>query len=218
MLTLPGQAESLRSRVAGLVRSAIIAGEMRPGNIYSVPALAASFGVSGTPVREALLDLAKEGLLEPLRNKGFRVTVLTDEDLDAINRIREMLEVPILADVVAMATADDIRNLAEVADRIEQAAVAGSLPEYLAADREFHLGLIAVTGNERLVEIVSALRSQTRLFGLPPLAARQELGTSAREHHALLAMVAERDAAGAQDLMRQHLGHVRGSWAGRVEE
>jgi len=50
--------------------------------------------VSATPVREALLDLTKEGLLEPVRNKGFRVVVLSEQQLDDVYRIREMLEVP----------------------------------------------------------------------------------------------------------------------------
>lgn len=218
MLTLPAAPQSLRSRVAELVRSAIVAGEMRPGQVYSVPVLAADFGVSGTPVREALLDLAKEGLLEPLRNKGFRVTVLTDDDLDAINRIREMLEIPVLVDVVAAVTPDDLTRLQDVADRIQHAASTGELADYLAADREFHLGMIAVTGNHRLVEIVSSLRSQTRLFGLPPLAARHALDTSALEHQSLLRLVADGDAEGAQQVMRAHLGHVRGAWAGRAEE
>lgn len=217
MLTLPDGPQSLRARAAELVRSAIVAGELQPGQVCSVPTLAAQLGVSGTPVREALLDLAKEGLLEPLRNKGFRVTMLTDEDLDAITRIREMLEVPVLADVVAVATPEDLARLQEVADRIGDAARRGSLPDYLAADRDFHLGLIALTGNHRLVEIVSSLRSQTRLLGLAPLAARNALGTSAHEHQSLLQLVADGDAPGAQELMRAHLGHVRGSWAGRAE-
>lgn len=217
MLRLPLVQESLRGRVAHLVRSAIIAGEMRPGQVYSVPVLAAEFGVSGTPVREALLDLAKEGLLEPVRNKGFRVTVLTDEELDDISRIRELLEVPSLVDVAARATAEDLDRLEHVAGRIEESAVAGSLPDYLAADREFHLGLLAVSGNERLVEIVSTLRAQTRLFGLPPLIAQQALGATAHEHRELLALIGRGDSEGAQELMRQHLGHVRGAWAGRAE-
>ncbi len=77
-----------------------------------------------------------------------------------------------------------MRRLADVANRIQQAAVTDSLPDYLAADREFHLGLISVTRNNRLVEIVSKLRSQWRLFGLPPLAARHALGASACEPQA----------------------------------
>jgi DNA-binding GntR family transcriptional regulator len=64
---------SLREQVSHALRAALIAGELRPGVVYSAPVLAAGFGVSATPVREAMLDLAKEGLVEVVRNKGFRV-------------------------------------------------------------------------------------------------------------------------------------------------
>jgi DNA-binding GntR family transcriptional regulator len=63
-----------------------------------------------------------------------------------------------------------------VCRQIEQTAAAGDLAAYLAADRDFHLGMLALASNTRLVEIVSSLRSQTRLLGLPPLVAQKALG------------------------------------------
>ena len=80
LLDLPtvGERQSLREQVAQALRGALVAGEMRPGTVYSAPALATRFGVSATPVREAMLDLAKEGLVEAVRNKGFRVVGLSD--------------------------------------------------------------------------------------------------------------------------------------------
>ena len=69
----------LREEIVDTLRGTIIAGELKPGVAYSAPALATRFGVSATPVREAVLDLAKEGLGEIARNKGFRVTQLSGE-------------------------------------------------------------------------------------------------------------------------------------------
>jgi DNA-binding transcriptional regulator YhcF (GntR family) len=71
--------QSLREQIADALRAALVSGQMRPGLVYSVPVLAERFGISPTPVREAMLDLAKESLVEPVRNKGFRVTELTDK-------------------------------------------------------------------------------------------------------------------------------------------
>ncbi|MGN6600433.1 MAG: GntR family transcriptional regulator, partial [Actinomycetes bacterium] len=90
---VPGR-QSLRERAADALRAALVAGEMRPGVTYSAPSLAAQFGVSATPVREAMLGLAKEGLVEAVRNKGFRVTELSDRDLDEITELRSLVEVP----------------------------------------------------------------------------------------------------------------------------
>lgn len=208
---------NLREQVVDAVRSLLISGEMAPGEVYSVPVLAGRFGVSATPVREALLDLAKEELLEPLRNKGFRVTTLSEQDLDQIYRLREMLEVSSVRDVIAAVTAGDLERFRAVADAVETAAVEADLTAYLNADREFHLGLLGLTGNHRLIDIVGSLRSQARLFGLAPLAAHGKLTLAVGEHRQLLVLLGQGDVEGAEEVTRRHLRHTRGTWAGRDE-
>jgi DNA-binding GntR family transcriptional regulator len=214
-LALPTFADraSLRERVADALRAAVISGEMRPGEVYSAPALATRFGVSATPVREAMLDLAKEGLVVPVRNKGFRVTTVSERDLDEITAIRMLLEPPAVAGAASIARAEDLAALRELAAAIVTAAEGGDLVAYVESDREFHLHLLALGGNRRLVEIVSDLRAQTRLFGLAQLAQRGELSESAREHHELLDLIAAGDHSGAEALVRRHIGHVRRRWA-----
>ena len=69
-----GRHHSLRESVTESLRAAIIAGTLKEGTLYSAPALAAAFGVSATPVREAMMDLTREGLVETVKNKGFRIT------------------------------------------------------------------------------------------------------------------------------------------------
>src|SRR6516165_118419 len=98
------RADSLREKVIRALEAAIVAGELQPGVIYSAPALAERFGVSATPVREAMLDLVSEGFVEPLRNRGFRVIELSDEDLDNIAQIRLLIEVPIISQIAALLT------------------------------------------------------------------------------------------------------------------
>jgi len=216
-MTVLEEPGSLREQVSVAVRSALVAGQMNPGQVYSVPTLATRFEVSATPVREALLDLTKEGLLEPVRNKGFRVVVLSEQQLDDVYRIREMLEVPSIADVMAIATRRDYATLRQSARKIVSCANESDLIGYLTADREFHLGMLGLTGNQRLVDIVGSLRSHVRLFGLTPLVASGQLGASAKEHTQLASLMAKGDVSGASTLMRRHLGHTRGTWAGREE-
>ncbi|NUR61678.1 MAG: GntR family transcriptional regulator [Catenulispora sp.] len=206
---------SLREQVSHALRAALIAGELRPGVVYSAPVLAAGFGVSATPVREAMLDLAKEGLVEVVRNKGFRVTELSEADLDHFTEIRALIEVPVVTALTHTATTEDLQHLRPAAEAIVAAAKARDLIAYVEADQAFHLTLLSLSGNPHLVAVVSDLRNRSRLYGLPSLADAGILTTSAEEHLQLVDALVARDAPTVEQLMRTHLTHVRSLWAGR---
>jgi DNA-binding GntR family transcriptional regulator len=210
--------QSLRERIAGSLRTAVVSGELAPGVVYSVPSLAAQFGISATPVREAMLELCRDRLVEPVRNKGFRVVEVTDRQLDQITELRALIEIPTVAAVAEIATAEQVAELAPLAEQICVSAAAGDLVGYLENDREFHLGLLAIGGNELLVEMVSRLRTQTRLYGLPTLEREHRLTRSAEEHLEILDALRRNDARLAEDVMRRHIGHVRSLWASRGED
>ncbi len=212
-MPLVGDSQStLRERVVAEVRASIIAGHMAPGEVHSAPLIAALYEVSVTPVREALLDLVKEGLLTPVRNKGFRVVEPSDKDLDEIAMVRDLLEPAAVAQVARSATSEQLVQLRALAAEIARYAKQGSIEEYLQADRNFHLAVIEATGNSRLVEIIARLRSQARLFGLQKIAEAGQLEASSRDHDDLLAAIEHRDPHRAEEIMRAHLGHVRTDW------
>jgi DNA-binding GntR family transcriptional regulator len=211
------RADSLREQVSRALEAALVAGELTPGEIYSAPSLAEEFGVSATPVREAMLDLVKDGFVEVVRNKGFRVLEVSEADLDQISEIRLMLEVPATVRASSVLTSETFDRLAAAATEITSSAAKGDIISYLDADRRFHVELIATVGNSRLTELVDRLRRQTRLSGLYNLARTGQLVASADEHHQILAALRAGDADGAARLMTAHIGHTRGLWAGRAE-
>ena len=218
-LNLPvlGVRQNVREQIADALRAALVAGEMRPGVVYSAPTLAARFGVSATPVREAMLDLAKEGLVTPVRNKGFRVTALSDRDLDEITEVRSLIEVPTVRRIAETVDAERTARLRPLAQDILSAAERRDILAYIDADQIFHVALLTLAGNDQLVGVVRDLRHRSRLYGVPSLAERGELIPSAREHLDLLDLIGRGDGAGAEALMRHHLRHVRGIWADRPE-
>jgi DNA-binding GntR family transcriptional regulator len=209
---------SVREEVVNVLRGAIVSGEMRPGELYSAAGLAERFGVSATPVREAMLDLGKQGLVEVVRNRGYRVTVLSEADLDQITQIRQLLEPTASAEAVPHITDAELVALRALASAIVDAAAEGDLVSYVNADREFHLRLLAAAGNPRLVRIVDDLRAQTRLYGLSALVASGRLVDSAQEHVEMCDLIASGDAKKLKKLMGTHLGHTRREWAGRQPE
>lgn len=214
--TLPnlgGTRSSYRERVADALRAALIAGELRAGEVYSAPTLAVRFGVSATPVREAMLDLAKEGLVDTVPNKGFRVTAVSEKQLDDYKHIRALIEIPTTAELATSADPAALEALRPVAQEIVTAAADGDLIAYVEADIRFHLGLLALCGNDHLVEVVGDLRKRSRLYGLQALVDAGRLEASAEEHLEILDALLARDEEAVRAVMTRHLGHVRGLWA-----
>ncbi|WP_330178816.1 GntR family transcriptional regulator [Nocardia sp. NBC_01503] len=204
---------SLRDKVSRALRAAIIAGEMEPGVVYSAPTLGARFGVSATPVREAMLDLARENLISIVPNKGFRVTEVAEKDLDDITRIRLLLEPPIVREVTPLIPAADLPRLRELAAKIVEGAERGDLVEYTAADQIFHLALLGYADNPRLTGLVADLRDHTRLFGLASLAKKGELVGVAREHFTIVDLIESGDQDAVEAFLRNHISQARGRWA-----
>lgn len=204
---------SLRERVRETLAAAIISGELEPGTMVTVPHLAADFKVSATPVREAMLDLEQRGFVTPVANKGFRITEVSEEDLREIIEIRSLLEGPIMVSLASTISPQQISKFRVLADLISTHATAGNLKEFLEVDRNFHLGLIRLHENQRLVLLVAELRSQTRMIGLAKLTDTLELAKSSREHHEMLDLMETREADALPELMNIHFAHVF-AWRG----
>ncbi|MEW2301541.1 GntR family transcriptional regulator [Streptomyces sp. NPDC006655] len=213
--SLGGRRPNYRERVVDVLRAALIAGELRPGEVYSAPGLAPRLGVSATPVREAMLELVKEGMVEIVPNKGFRVTAVSEKQLDEYTHVRSLIEIPTTAGLAATADPADLEALRPVAQEIVGSALKGDLIAYVEADLTFHLGLLALAGNDHLVEVVRDLRRRSRLFGLTALVRAGRLTASAEEHLELLDALLARDEEAVREVMTRHLGHVRGLWAAR---
>lgn len=205
---------SLRQEISETLRGAVISGEMTPGVVYSAPSLAEQFGVSPTPVREALLDLAQEGLVEVVRNKGFRVIALSPKELDDVTELRMLIEPPTIRRITEQGVpAKAIKQLRPLAAGIEKAAARRDFIAHVTIDMQFHLALLELAGNPRLLETVKSLRTSSRIYGLRMLPPGDALFSSSHEHAELLDLIEAGDADGAEALIRHHISHVRGIWS-----
>lgn len=209
-----GSRTSLRDEAIKTLQAAIISGELRPQVVYSAPMLAAQLRMSATPVREAVLDLVKEGLVETVPNKGFRIVELAAAELDELTELRLLIEVPSARALARRGlSADEYKSLKHLAAQIERAAVRNDMIAHNKADLEFHSALLGLLANKTLVATVQSLRIRSRLYGMAALAGAGQLLPTSQEHLQLLDLIRDGDAAAAARLMRQHIGHVRGSWA-----
>jgi len=204
---------NLRQQALAKLRSGIVTGQIEAGRLYPISFFATQLGVSATPVREALLDLANEGLVEVVRNRGFRVVQLTGKDLDEIFQLRLMLEVPAIREVCGKLTPEQLKEHRADAKAIARCARDADLSGFLEADRAFHMRLLSRTGNGRLCAMVAQLRDLARLYGLPQLLGSKAFMQSAHEHVQLIEALEAGSATLAVKLITRHLEHTRDIWA-----
>lgn len=207
--------QSLRVRIGDRIRASIITGELKPDTLYSVGQLAEQFGVSRTPVREALLDLSQHDFLRMDRNRGFRITVPSQEDIQEIMAVRRLLETPAIEAVARLQpppTQIFSQARAIYAD-LDRAAAEERAAEFLILDREFHLLLISALGNKRLTRLVGHLRDQMHLPGLKRLASGHSLSASQYGHLPLLEALESGDAKRAVRIFKRHLEQTLADWA-----
>ena len=196
--------QNLRELVLQQVRAEIISGQSMPGTMYSVPTLAASLGVSTTPVREALLELTRNGLIEPMRNRGFKVVEPTLAELRNVFDLREVLELHAAA-VVARKPKKNLKELSRFADDIARAVRTEDIRLYLEADRSFHRLLTAEADNPRLTEMVMGLRDQMRLYGIKSRAGLTRQNESAQEHYQIIEFALAGEEEALTKLLRRHI-------------
>ncbi|MFI6147658.1 GntR family transcriptional regulator [Streptomyces sp. NPDC051109] len=196
---------SVRGQVLDALRAALVDGDLVPGEIYSGPALGERFGVSATPVREAMQQLALEGAVECLPNRGFRVLSRTPRALAELAEVRALLEVPVVLGLARTVPAEAWVALRPVAAAAAGSAEAGDLAGYADADRAFHREVLSLGGNEQLVSVAQELhrRSQWPLPGAPRTR-RAELVADAAEHTALLEALIAGDHSLIEPLLRAH--------------
>ncbi|KNY04024.1 GntR family transcriptional regulator [Microbacterium sp. GCS4] len=211
------QQQSYRAQAAAILRSQIVSGRLEAGTLLSIGSVAERLKVSITPVREALHDLAKDGLVEMRRNRGFIVRRPTPDELDQINEVRALLEIPAIRTITQRGLIDDYAPHRELCVRTRGYAMARDWSSFVATDREFHLGLLRGLGNDELVTMVGTLRDRSRLLGLDQIGDSVTFDRSLQEHDDLLEAMAAGDADRAAEIMATHLRHVRGLWAGLDE-
>ncbi|MFE0651207.1 GntR family transcriptional regulator [Streptomyces sp. NPDC059534] len=196
---------SVRGQILDALRTALVGGELVPGEVYSAPALAERFGVSATPVREAMQRLAVEGAVEVVPNRGFRVTERTPRELAELAEVRALIEVPVMLRLARTVPAVRWAELRPLAEATSAAAARGDRAHYAETDRAFHRAVLSLAGNEQLLAVADDLhrRSQWPLISAPVLR-HGDLVADAAEHTALLDALIAQDLTVVQALVREH--------------
>lgn len=186
------------------LQQAIIQGEISPGSKINEQELAAAYGISRGPLREALQRLEQRRLIERIPHVGARVIELTPARLEDLYQVRAELEAMACRLAAARITATEISQLEHLLDRQEMAFRAENLTS-LQDDLDFHVGVIRASGNQTLITTLTGdLYHQLQIYRHQCISSRRPLRALA-QHRQILAALADRDGELAALLMRRHI-------------
>ena len=196
------------ARVAGYLRDAILSGEIAPGERIRQEDVAARFGTSRLPVREALRMLEAEGLTEHEQNKGARVPHLQQHEVDVIYQMRERLEPLALTESLRLLDTATLDRLELVQREIEANE---DVDAFLALDREFHLLTYSGCSIEQVTSMVTRLWNSTQPYrrAFVALGGQERRWVINAEHGLLLDAVVRGDAVDAERYLSGHIRRTR---------
>lgn len=195
----------LRDVVFQTLRTAILRGELKPGERLMELQLADQLGVSRTPVREAIRMLEQEGLAVTTPRKGAQVARMTEKDMEEVLQIRTVLEELAARLSCGRITEKELDELRAAMVNFEQKTENGSLEEMGEADSAFHDVIYRASGNQKLLNLLNNLREQIFRYRIEYLKDRSSYPVLIREHREICEALQMRDGERASKKVRLHL-------------
>lgn len=198
----PLSPRALYQDVAERLRQQIYARELEPGSWIDELKLCADYGISRTPLREALKVLAVEGLVTMKVRRGAYVTEMSRDDVAQVYHVMALLESDAAGAVAANASDDERARLQALHDRLEKQV--RQRDAFFATNEEWHMTLLELAGNRWSRQLVTDLRKVMKLNRHHSLFKQGRLADSLAEHRAIMAAIQARKPAEATRLMRAH--------------
>ncbi|CAN5542710.1 GntR family transcriptional regulator [soil metagenome] len=197
---------ALYEEVAELLRQRIFNRELEPGSWIDELKIAEEYGISRTPLREALKVLAAEGLVTMKVRRGAYVTEVSQQDLADVYHLLALLESDAASVVATQATPAQLASLQALHAELEAAAIPGHVDRehFFAINERFHMQLLAIANNRWRGQMVADLRKVMKLNRHNSLLKSGRIDESLREHRALMAALVAKDPAAAMVRMREH--------------
>lgn len=195
----------LAERAYRILRRRILDNELAPGTVMLETEVAAMLGMSRTPAREALVRLAKEGMVEVRPRHGMRVLPISADDMQEIYAILTALESEAAALIAADGLSEErLAELRSAVEEMEDALARDDLRAWAAGDEHFHRCLVESCSNARMRGLITQFWDQTHRVRIATLGLRPKPVSSNRDHLELVAAIEQRDPERARTSHRLH--------------
>ncbi len=199
---LPLKPRALYEEVAELLRQRIFSRSLAPGSWIDELAISAEYGISRTPLREALKVLAAEGLVTMKMRRGAYVTEVDEKDLSDVYHLLALLESDAASVVAARATDAELKELQALHRELEKSTARRE--RFFELNERFHMRLLAIADNRWRDQMVADLRKVMKLNRHNSLLKAGRIEESLAEHRAIMQALMARDGAAAASHMRAH--------------
>ena len=200
--------ETLLSLAYDRIKGLLVSGQLNFDQIYSANQFAEMLGVSRTPVREALLQLAAEGLLIPVQGRGFKIKGFSEKEIKDFFEARLMIETYVISRLVKGIGGEDVKALQTSLKQMVLSADKGEIYAFLEADKAFHMNLIHRYTNRLLETIMENIRNLISILGQKALSSSGRIEEVLQEHRAIVEAVKGKDANKAAKAMSHHLNRT----------
>lgn len=195
----------LYEEVAERLRTSIFSHEFAPGSWIDEQAIAKEYGISRTPMREAIKILAAEGLITMKMRRGAYVTEVSKSDLNQIFTVLALLEGQACRETALKASEGQLEALDSIHMKLERAAADRDLEQFFAINQSFHDKLQEISNNPWMKRVIDDLRKVLKLQRRDSLSKRGRMESSLLEHRKILSALLARDADLSEKLMKEHL-------------
>lgn len=198
-------APSLKEMALATIKEAMFAQKLEQEVMYTEAALTGELGISRTPVREALIHLASRGLITYFPRKGFKIKLLTEQDVENLFELRLALELAAVRHVVPILTKPSLAEVERIQAQYRKIAQKGEPLDSIRANMMFHACLAELTENSYLIGALEEIRDLTNLAGLRSLELGTRTGEAIGEHDRVVAELKARSLSGALREMEAHI-------------
>ena len=177
--------KSLKEQAYDILKEMILTGKLEQGEIYNEKTIAEVLGVSRTPVREALLELSREGMVKFLPSKGIQVRKITEKQVREVFEIRRIIEGHVIQTIAKTLTSTEIKKIEAILKKQERLSLRNEDIAFIETDKEFHLFLASKMGNQQIRAILQNLRDQIHVMGIRAIkvGSRVEPGPDGAQAH-----------------------------------
>ena len=190
--------------VADRLREQIFSKQLAPGSRLDEQSLAEQFGISRTPMREAIKVLASEGLVTIKMRRGAHVTEVNRGDLEQIYTVLSLLEGQAAKQTATKASEDQLNLLDHLHHRLEKAAADRDIEQFFEINSKFHELIQEIAGNRWMNGVIADLRKVLKLHRRDSLTSTGRIQNSLLEHREILKAILRRDELAAETAMRKH--------------